>query len=490
MAKHILDGENFLYFYGQAYMGSLDAYLVALAFLVLGEKVIAIRLVQIFLYAIVIIFVYLIIEKFFEENKTAFVGSLYLVFAPVNVILYTTVSLGGYGEALLLGIISFYLCEAIRRKLPQKKNYGGIFLLGLLVGAGLFINPLSFTMMVPAILYLIYKAKEIDFPSSSVATYLLIFLGSFLTGSSLFWYSLFFSNGIATVNEITGSAVAVGNSLYINQIFEHLRSFILFGPTVIFGIRPPWSVEWIGILFIPVVLFFWSLILYLFFSKKIIKEEKEKIVAVSMIIIFTILGFIFTSFGVDPSGRYFLPLVIPISVIFGYAVVKFKNKLVLVLSVLIIFYQIYGTVTLSSKPPYLTTQFYVPAQVDHTNIDNLIYFLEENNEKYGFSNYWVSYPLTFLSDEEIISIPKLPYHNDFRYTERDNRIDKYNAEMVEARKFFYIITNNDPLDMLIQEKFIQKQITYLSKRIDNYQIYYNLSQKITPEELGLFDEYK
>ncbi len=490
MGKHILDGDNFLYFYGQAYMGSLDSYLVALAFLIFGEQVLAIRLVQIMLYAIAIVFVYLIIDKFFDDNKTAFFGTMYFVFAPVNVILYTTVSLGGYGEALLLGIICFYLCESNWRNLPQRKNFGGIFLLGLLVGGGLFINPLSLTIMVPAILYLAYKANEKGLSRSSFVVFLLIFIGSFLIGSSPFWYSLFFRNGISTLTELTGSAVAVGNSPYLNQVLEHLQSFIIFGPTVILGFRPPWSVEWIGKLFIPIVLFFWFLIVYLLFSKKQIKDDKEKIVAVTMIVIFTLLGFIFTSFGVDPSGRYFLPLVFPISVIFGYAVVKFRNKFVLVLGLLVIIYQIYGAISLSTKQPYLTTQFYGPAQVDHTYMDELIYFLEENEEKYGYSNYWVSYPLAFQSNEEIISVPKLPYHNDLRYTERDNRIDKYNDEMMDSSRFFYIITNNDPLDKVIQEKFSQKQISYLSKRIADYQIYYNLSEKITPEELGLFDEYK
>ena len=46
MARHILQGARPIFFYGQAYMGSLDAYLVAGAFALLGESVLAVRVVQ------------------------------------------------------------------------------------------------------------------------------------------------------------------------------------------------------------------------------------------------------------------------------------------------------------------------------------------------------------------------------------------------------------------------------------------------------------
>jgi hypothetical protein len=39
MARHILQGERPIFFYGQAYMGSLDAYLVALGFLLFGQQI-------------------------------------------------------------------------------------------------------------------------------------------------------------------------------------------------------------------------------------------------------------------------------------------------------------------------------------------------------------------------------------------------------------------------------------------------------------------
>src|SRR5713101_3820499 len=50
MARHILRGERPIFFYGQSYLGSLDAWLVAGAFALWGPSVPAIRLVQIGLF--------------------------------------------------------------------------------------------------------------------------------------------------------------------------------------------------------------------------------------------------------------------------------------------------------------------------------------------------------------------------------------------------------------------------------------------------------
>ena len=50
MGRHILMGERPIFFYGQAYMGSLDAFLVALGFYLFGINIQVIRFLQILLF--------------------------------------------------------------------------------------------------------------------------------------------------------------------------------------------------------------------------------------------------------------------------------------------------------------------------------------------------------------------------------------------------------------------------------------------------------
>lgn len=492
MAKHILDGENFIYFYGQSYMGSLDAYLVSLGFLLFGEKIWVIRLIQIILYGMVIIFSYLFVDTSFQNKKIAFVSSLFLVFPAVNVVLYTTVSLGGYGEALLFGVISFYAAALISKDCENNKKINSIYIgiIGLLLGIGLYVNPISLTMIVPAILFVSWKIMKSSKSKKEIFTQFIILLIFFLFGSVLFWYSLILTNGSAVIREIGGSAVAIEIESYPQRTISHAISLVLFGPTVILGLRPPWGVNLIGKLFVPIVIFYWLLAVYLFFKKRIYKfEEVPLFVALFGVIIFVAGGFIFTSFGIDPSGRYFLPIVFPLSVFSGYAFIKLKNKLIYALGILTLVFQFLGTWTSGTEKPYITTQFYSPAQVEHLRINELQQFLINEGEYYGFSNYWISYPLAFVSDEKIISIPKLPYHQDLRYTERDNRISKYNTIIENGNSYFYITSNNPELDNLLVTAFKENQIEYLQNQIDDYHIFYNLSKKITPEELGITNEF-
>lgn len=493
MAKHILDGENFLYFYGQSYMGSLDAYLVALGFLIFGVEIWVIRLIQILLYGMVIIFFYLFVELSFRSKKIAFLSSLFLVFPAVNVVLYTTVSLGGYGEALLLGAFSFYIAAIFEKESKDRYKMHQVYLglLGFIAGIGLYVNPISLTMILPAVLFVLWKLIQQSASKKIIFGNLLVTSIFFILGSAPFWYSLIFTNGFSVLTEIGGSAVAIESNSYIQKIFTHIVSLFLFGPTVILGLRPPWGVNLIGIFFIPFVIIFWVLILYL-----IIKKDKKSVKEFSIflplagILIFVTGGFVFTSFGIDPSGRYFLPIVIPLSVFAGYACIKLNNKLVSVLAVLTIIFHVYGSVRSGLQKPFITTQFYAPAQIDHSNILELKNFLMSEDEYYGFSNYWISYPLAFISDEKILSVPKLPYHPDLRYTGRDNRITKYNELIKDGENYFYITANNPALDDLLVRSFLENDVSYREKQINDYHIFYHLSKKITPEELGIVDEFK
>ena len=52
MARHILQGELPVFFYGQVYMGSLDAFMVAGGFALFGQHVWVIRLVQTILFGL------------------------------------------------------------------------------------------------------------------------------------------------------------------------------------------------------------------------------------------------------------------------------------------------------------------------------------------------------------------------------------------------------------------------------------------------------
>jgi len=255
------------------------------------------------------------------------------------------------------------------------------------------------------------------------------------------------------LKEAFGSAVAVEHGSWGSRVLQHLMNLFLFGIPVILGLRPPWELVWLAIPLIPFVSAFWIYVVV--FARKAFRQLRMQRYILWIFIgnvILLVLGFVFTSFGVDPSGRYFVPLTIPLS-IFASIVVFYliKNKWIqwTLISIVTIF-NIIGTVQCGIKnPPGITTQFYEPSIVDHSYDQELIKFLKENNETKGYSNYWVTYPIAFLSNEEVIFIPRLPYHLDQSYTLRDDRYQPYDIIVAQADHVAYITTRNSELDEAI-----------------------------------------
>ncbi len=103
MARHILQGERPVFFYGQAYMGSLDAWLIAGGFALLGDTVLTIRIVEALLYLLIVITGYLVAWRVSGRLIVAAVAGLALALPTVLLTVYTTATLGGYNETLLFG---------------------------------------------------------------------------------------------------------------------------------------------------------------------------------------------------------------------------------------------------------------------------------------------------------------------------------------------------------------------------------------------------
>ena len=152
----------------------------------------------------------------------------------------------------------------------------------------------------------------------------------------------------------------------------------------------------------------------------------------------------------------------------------------------VVTFNLWGTVQSAVRvPPGFTTQFDAVAQVDQRAMPELIAFLREHGETRGYTNYWVSFPLAFLSDEELIYEARLPYHLDFRYTLRDSRYLPYTQAVQRGARVVYITTRHPPLDKRLRENLEALGATFSEKQIGDFHVFYALSRVVTPEELGL-----
>jgi 4-amino-4-deoxy-L-arabinose transferase-like glycosyltransferase len=495
MARHILQGARPIFFYGQAYMGSLDAILVAVGFWLFGQQVWVIRLVQALLYAGLIVTTIGLGKEAYGSWRVGFLGAVLMIIPTVNVTLYTTASLGGYGEALLIGNLILYtglrIVNQIRSGSQRLAGWAPWLLWGFLMGLGLWANGLTLIYSAPMTLGvgILFLRRRKQIPGRDWARAFGIVVAGFLIGSAP-WWIFAFSQGLGgLVTELLGGAVAVEKDPWVVQTFNHLVSFVLLGGTAIFGFRPPWEVRWLGLPLLPFAMFAWAAIIAVLARQfKQATDQNPGRWLMLGVALTLMAGFIFTSFGVDPSGRYFVPFVVPLSLSAADAISRMTSKRIwqAVFFGVLLVYQGWGTLDCATRnPPGITTQFNAVTQVDMRYQEDLIQFLRSEGETRGYTNYWVAYPTAFLSGEELIFAPRLPYHEDLRYTARDNRYAPYAAQVLAAPRVAYITTHNPNLDQKLTEGFQRLGIAWQERRIGDYRVYYRLSRVVHPDELAL-----
>jgi hypothetical protein len=85
----------------------------------------------------------------------------------------------------------------------------------------------------------------------------------------------------------------------------------------------------------------------------------------------------------------------------------------------------------------------------------------------------------------LLFTPRLPYHTDFRYTQRDDRYQPYDRLVETADQAAYITTNHPALEQYLRDAFFGMNIAWKEADIGNYHVFYDLSQKVTPEQIDL-----
>ncbi|MBM3144542.1 MAG: hypothetical protein FJ010_06125 [Chloroflexi bacterium] len=497
MARHILQGERPIFFYGQAYVGSLDAWLVAGGFVIFGEAVWVIRLVQGLLYVGVIVTTIELGEVALGSRRAGNLAAWFLAIPPVVVTLYTTASLGGYGEALLLGNLilleGFSLINALGddRMIPTWRwcLWGG------LVGLGIWAFGLTLVYSLPvgiALLGYWGHGKKLVETLRLFATWRAVFLIllGVLVGSAPWWIYASQHGLERLIWELSGGAIAgVEQAPWLVRTWDHFWTFFLFGGTVIFGLRPPWEIRWLAMPLLPLSLTFWTGVL-VHIAGRLRAGQSHRRGAGLLIGVMGILflGYLFTPFGADPSGRYFLPLTIPLSLFAAEMIIRWVNEYgrwIWGLAGLILAFNLWGTIQSAVEyPPGVTTQFDPVAQVDHRYLDELIAFLNEQDVRRGYTNYWVAYPLAFASGEQLIFLPRLPYHEDFRYTSREDRYPPYRDLVENHERIGYITTRHPDLNSCLRNYFSSFEVSFEEQQIGDYHIFYDLSRDVRPEEMG------
>ncbi len=316
MARHINQGARPVFFYGQAYMGSLDAWLVAVGFRLFGESVLSIRMIQSVLYGLIVVTSYLTAWEFSHKRIIAAVTGLIFALPTALVATYTSATLGGYNEVLLFGNIILISGYRVLHSTAASRQLGMWALLGVCAGLGWWSNGLIIMYMLPiallGLLELIRRARHQRDSLTPFVTGILIAAAAFFIGSAP-WWMYNFEHDFAALNFYLGvdmDGVPNPDAAQITFV-ERLLGMVLFGLPVVFGLRFSWLPSYFLMPVGLVVLVIYLISLYRLGRANPLRSGARQLVLL-MIGLF-LLVFMLSPFGGDPTGRYFLPLVLPSS---------------------------------------------------------------------------------------------------------------------------------------------------------------------------------
>jgi hypothetical protein len=146
MAKHIVTlGERPIFFYGQSYMGSIEAYAAALMFAFLGASEFALKCGLILLYACFMVIMYGFLVQV-TSRVWALVGEALLALGADEMLYHQLEAYGGYLETLIFGAALLALtCWLVRTQddtTLTRRRYLALAGWGLAAGLGIWSDAL------------------------------------------------------------------------------------------------------------------------------------------------------------------------------------------------------------------------------------------------------------------------------------------------------------------------------------------------------------
>jgi len=496
MARHINQGKPIpTFFYGQAYMGSLDALLVAGGFRILGESVDTIRVTQMVLYRLSLMTGYELSYSVTRNRRVASMTLLLLAVPTAVGALYTTASLGGYNELVLLGNLVLLLGWQVTVR--ERREIWRWTLLGLAAGLGWWSNGAIITaILTVGLIGLRY------FSTRNLRGYALAATGFFI-GSAPWWvYNL--HHDWAALEFLTGGfQTSRGAEAFTPG--ESVIALLVLGLPTLYGLRFPWEPGFglsagtaagaVVYLILIVDGVAGSYVRLVSQNIHLARDTTQEAAGKSMLsphrLVWLIFGvfatvFILSSFA-DATGRYLMPVWVPaaIGVALGLERLWRAGWVIAALLLGVLLTMQGGTVIRATQTgtgltPQLVERLRTPAADDN----DLLAFLNEEGYLHGYAGYWTSYRVMFRAHEAVIFDTSLPY--DRRGTNPShNRYSPYPEQVGQAEKIVWVTQNYPELDALIDTRLKAIHMTFRVRDIGHYRVYYDLSRNVTPASVGL-----
>ena len=412
MATSIREGYFTTFLWGQNYGGTLEAFFIAGFGALIGDHSA--------FFAIPIIESFIVAMLLFRLTKENLGFEIALLIATLS-FSFPALSLWNnarpmlwYQSTIILGLTAILI---VSKKTRPISTTNWIFL-GVLFGFGWWGSAQSLFFIVPCLVTLIAHR---NFPSISQFGLVIV---SFLLASGPWWYTNF-RTGFASLSE--GPPVD-------GTIRDHLMTQLKIGWPSVFGLRLPFTGEWLHAS-LPFVFLIFLVGTAIYFLPRIFRDWRDPNALLLVIPTFVILQALAPTGSFIGSGRYYVFVVpsvlVVIGTLFAFLVNRFDRVGKFVVASLVICALISTTMSLRSVRYF---------QFGPTHLDEVSVALREHEVSSIYGDYWVVYSLAW-EDANLTVSP----------TSTDRRPD-WSAKVRAANSVAYIFWTEYNVDVANLEK--------------------------------------
>jgi 4-amino-4-deoxy-L-arabinose transferase-like glycosyltransferase len=387
LTRGILHGTFPVFFPGQGYGGTQEAFLAAPFVGAFGLETWTIRIVVVLLWAASAVLVWRIGLRVLDETRAVLAAVLFWIW-PAYFDWKSTRAHGFYGSELFLGLAVLLLVLRLAARVTRRD----LVLLGLALGCGLWASPQVAIIALPALGWLVWRRREIWRGALLVVPAAVVGGLPWLLGNLRHnWYSLH-----PGANEGPWSA--------------HLHNLVVATLPEALGLRLAWSFEWLGSAAVGYVLL---ALLAAGFVWLLVRRPPRLAPLLLIVVAFPVFYFVSPYTWLQNEPRY-LTLVMPVFALLIASALTTRLRAAAVLACAAAL-TVGGLVELDRRHvvAFRTEGVAVPA-----NLDPVLDTLTVHRIRYAFASYWIAWPLTFQSNLHVIGA-KSSYAHPFV---RDGRV--------------------------------------------------------------------
>jgi 4-amino-4-deoxy-L-arabinose transferase-like glycosyltransferase len=383
----ILHGTFPVFFPGQGYGGTQEAFLAAPLVAAFGLHAWAIRIVVVLLWAVAAVLVWRIGVRVLDDRRAVYAALLFWLW-PAYFVWKSTRAHGFYGSELVLGLAALLLVLRLRER-PSGRDF---VLLGLALGCGLWSSPQVGIVALPALGWLVWTRRAVLRGVPLAAAGLVAGALPWILGNVRHdWYSL---HPGANEGSWTG----------------HLHNLVVSTLPQAIGVRLAWSFEWLGT---PVVAFAIYGALVLGFVLLLWRRPPRLAPLLLIVALFPIFYFVSPYTWLQSEPRY-LTLVMPVFALLAAWWLRSPASIAAAFAVAVAL-TVGGLVELDRHDVAAFRTEGVPVP---ESVRPVLRTLEAHDLHHAFASYWISWRLSFESQLHVLGA-KANYGKPFI---RDGRV--------------------------------------------------------------------